>query len=250
MKFLKDFVRSRPALYDRVRRLKRGLAGSQEESFKILDRFSHDHGGRVNFIQIGANDGLRNDPLRPLIVRDDWQGVFVEPLPTVFPLLKRNYAYLNRPGLIFVNAAVTCAGAGNLPFWSLDPNYLATLPLEVRLDYQRKASFNRNHVLGFLPPDLEPEKVLQSTPVPCLGPGEILQRHLPRRPLHLLAIDVEGYEGTLIPGIDFSVVAPEAVFFEVEHLGADRQRVYDHLQRYGYRIANVGLDAFAVRQDG
>jgi len=246
LKVVKDFVRSRPALYDQARSLKRRLFGSPNLSYTVLDEFSKSHNNQVNFIQIGANDGLRNDPLRPLIVRDDWQGVLIEPLPTVFPLLKKNYSYLNNPGLVFSNSAITVDGLEQLSFWSFTSDFLAAQTLEDRLDYQRKASFSREHVAGFLPPHESAEAVLKEIPVPCLELDAIISNHLPRLPLHLLAIDVEGYESTLIPGIDFSVIRPEAVFFESEHLGADQEKVFGHLRNFGYHIKKVGLDSMAT----
>lgn len=246
MKVVKDFVRSRPALYDRVRSLKRSLSGPSNLSFPVLDEFSKSHNGQVNFIQIGANDGLRNDPLRPLIVRDDWQGVLVEPLPTVFPLLEANYAYLKRPGLVFSNVAITVDGTEKLSFWSFSEEFLQAQTLEGRLDYLRKASFERDHVAGFLPAGTGADEVLREIQVPCLSLEQVVATQLPRQPLHLLVIDAEGYESTLIPGIDFSVVRPEAVFFESEHLGSDQGPVFSHLRNFGYKIEKVGLDSFAV----
>lgn len=247
MSMVKDFVRNHPALYDRARRLKRVLAHRADPSYEALARFSRARDGRVNFVQIGANDGLRNDPLRPFIVGEDWRGVLVEPLPTVFPLLKRNYAYLEPRPLVFLNAAVAIGQGGELPVWTVKEEFLAALPGEERLDYLRKASFDRDHVLGFLPREWDPDEVLEAIPVPCLEVEEIVRRHLPRQPLHLLAIDVEGYESTLIPGIDFTRLAPEAVFFEVEHLDTERDKVFGHLRGHGYRVEVVGLDAMAIR---
>lgn len=247
MRALKDFVRSRPALYDQARRLKRDLTGRKPASFVVLDRFSRARGGQVNFVQIGANDGLRNDPLRPFIVRDDWQGVLIEPLPTVFPLLQRNYAYLKRPELVMINAAITVSGQESLSFWTFNESFLAEQPLEQRLEYERKASFEREHVAAFLPPQVAPETALASIAVPCLTLEEVVDTRLARAPLHLLAIDVEGYEAELIPAIDFSRVSPDAVFFESEHLGPARERVFGHLREHGYAIESVGLDSLALR---
>ncbi len=246
MKVVKDFVRSRPAIYDRVRSLKRNLLGSPNLSFAVLDEFSRSHNRQVNFIQIGANDGLRNDPLRPLIIRDDWQGVLIEPLPTVFPILKENYSYLRNPGLVFTNAAITVDGQEKLSFWSFTEDFLQAQSLEARLDYLRKASFDREHVARFLPADKKAEEVLREIQVPCLSLETVVSSQLPRQPLHLLVIDAEGYESTLIPGIDFSVVRPEAVFFESEHLGPDQDSVFGHLRGFGYSIEKVGLDSMAI----
>lgn len=247
---IKDQVRQRPALYDRVRRLKRRLTGTAAPSHAVLSALDRAHGGRVNFVQIGANDGLRNDPLRPLIVDHDWRGVLIEPLPTAFALLQRNYAYLARPHLVFLNAAVTATDGEDLSFWSFAPDFLASLPLEQQLDYLRKASFERDHVARFLPNGVDANAVLQATSVPCLSLAQVVERHLPRHPLHLLVIDAEGYEATLIPSIDFDATPAEAVFFESEHLGADQARVFGHLQQAGYRIHRVGLDSLAIRRDG
>lgn len=251
MRQVKDFVRSRPRLYDTARSLKRSLTGRAAPSFEVLSEFSRARGGRVNFVQIGANDGLRNDPLRPLIVRDDWQGVLVEPLPTVFPLLQQNYAYLRRAGLVFLNAAVTPAASAaeqSLDFWSFAPDFLAAQALEAQLDYLRKASFERDHVAGFLPPGTDPGLALAALPVPCLTLEAIVAHHLPRHPLQLLVIDAEGFEATLIPGIDFAAVDCEAVFFESEHLGPEEaDQVFGHLGRHGFTIEQVGLDSMARR---
>lgn len=60
--------------------------------------------GYLRFIQIGANDGIRGDPIRQKVLKYGWTGVLVEPLPPLFAELKRNYA--NQPGLEFINAAV------------------------------------------------------------------------------------------------------------------------------------------------
>ncbi|MFW2333563.1 FkbM family methyltransferase [Ilumatobacter sp.] len=244
---VREFVRVRPHLYDRIRRAKRLIPGASPESFGVLDEFSRAHDRSVNFVQIGANDGLRNDPLRPLIVRDDWQGVLVEPLPTVIPLLERNYAYLRRPELVLLNAAAVAAPAPNLEFWTFSEEFLGMQSPSDRLDYLRKASFERDHLIGFVPSDRDPDQVLVSIEVDTVPLTQIVQEHLPRAPLHLLAIDAEGFESTLIPGIDFGQVDVEAVFFESEHLGADRARVLEHLSGHGFALRQVGLDTLASR---
>lgn len=56
------------------------------------------------FIQIGANDGKRDDHLRPLILKYHLRGLLVEPLPDVFVELKNNYT--SEKQLKFVNAAI------------------------------------------------------------------------------------------------------------------------------------------------
>ena len=60
---------------------------------------------KVFFIQVGANDGLINDPLIPLIRMYDWEGILLEPQTLVFekqlvPLHKKS------KGIIPINAAI------------------------------------------------------------------------------------------------------------------------------------------------
>jgi FkbM family methyltransferase len=56
------------------------------------------------FVQIGANDGVRYDPLRPMIDKS-WRGLLVEPHPEMFEKLKSNYA--THPDFLFECAAIS-----------------------------------------------------------------------------------------------------------------------------------------------
>src|SRR4051812_34422848 len=61
------------------------------------------------FIQIGANDGVSNDPIRRYVVEYGFKGVLIEPQPDVFTRLKANYSGM--PGITFENAAIAaCDG--------------------------------------------------------------------------------------------------------------------------------------------
>src|SRR5437762_11064199 len=57
------------------------------------------------FVQIGANDGIRVDPLRPSVLRHRLRGLFIEPLPDLFERLVDNYA--GHMGLLFENCAIS-----------------------------------------------------------------------------------------------------------------------------------------------
>ena len=56
------------------------------------------------FVQIGSNDGMKNDPLNKYIRKNGWQGILVEPDLTNFRKLINNYAQVN--GLIFENVGI------------------------------------------------------------------------------------------------------------------------------------------------
>jgi len=63
------------------------------------------------FLQVGANDGVRHDPIRELVLEFGLRGVLLEPLPDMFEALRENYS--GQPQLEFVNAAVS-AGEDSL----------------------------------------------------------------------------------------------------------------------------------------
>src|SRR3954447_3434406 len=88
-------------------------AGSQ-----ILEAFAEAY-PRAVFIEVGANDGVKQDHLRSFITASEWRGGMVEPLPWVFERLRSNYR--GRNGLTFENAAIA-ASDGPVPFYYVPPD--------------------------------------------------------------------------------------------------------------------------------
>lgn len=238
-------LRGLPSVYDFGRQARLRLVGPTSEVGRLLERYSRANRQSFNFLQIGANDGLRNDPLRDFVVRDHWSGVFVEPLPDVFPLLQRNYARLaKKQHLQFLNAAVS-SRSDTLPFYTFTDAFLAEKSLEERLHFLRKASFSRQQVRNFAEDDNN-IKVLE---IPCVGINELLARYLPDGRLSLLALDVEGHELEIIGEVDFETFKIGAVLFETWNLGRSKGEVFGILQRAGYTIDEAEGDALALRRN-
>jgi hypothetical protein len=86
-------LRKHPYLYDLGVRIRR-VFGIRTSIYNVLNEFSRFHNRKIQFVQIGASDGLHSDPIREFVVRDAWSGVFMEPLPYSFARLKKNYNYL------------------------------------------------------------------------------------------------------------------------------------------------------------
>ena len=173
MMTLKDFIKTKPRLYDLARR----VYPARSSAAMFFNQFSRVRNGQVNFIQVGANDGLRSDPIRPFIVRDKWRGVLVEPLPSVFSTLVQNYRYIRGAELVFVNAAVGPSSGENLSFWTYSDEFLAGRSLESRLKYLRLSSFNKEHVLKELGPYPHPEALVREIAVPCLTLNDLAARY-------------------------------------------------------------------------
>jgi FkbM family methyltransferase len=69
--------------------------------FDLANRRGRD----VFFLQVGANDGLMDDPIHFLVRKYGWRGVLLEPDPQLFERLKQNYSGVDGP--ILVNAALS-----------------------------------------------------------------------------------------------------------------------------------------------
>lgn len=225
------------------------------------ERFFESLGDGISFIQIGANDGLRWDPLRRSIVRNRWTGIAIEPLPSVFPLLKRNYAHVHG-----VQCEQLAVGAKDemLTFWTMSDGFLDGLHADVQLYYNRKSSFHRAAVekaltsfddeqleylskRGHSPVGINVPEAISSVQVECLSVNTLVRRYRNGKSPDLLSIDAEGHEATIIPAIDFETVRPRALFYEACHLGAeDAARITAHLKSAGYSITPMGADSVAL----
>jgi FkbM family methyltransferase len=193
----------------------------------------------LNFIQIGANDGVRADPIHRYVLEYDWCGILVEPLPYFFAALRQTYA--GRPNLILINAAVD-REAGKRTMYVLRPD-LPDLP-----DWSRGlGSFSeqrlREAARGFhLPDHAVAAELVQTTTW-----SEIRQRFGPRA-CDVLVVDVEGYDVEVLRQADLSTLRPRVIHFEhicVER--AERLACYGELLDLGYEIATAGGDTIAYR---
>lgn len=146
---LKQFFKSRPRLYDYAKRLKTSL-GVRAPYFEVFLQYSRFRDDMVTFIQIGASDGIHADPIRYFVLRYQWTGVFVDPLPEVFDRLKLNYALYNRSNLSFVNAVITSESGQSLKFWTLDESVLSKLSDNDRIDYLQESSFDLEQLKNLL----------------------------------------------------------------------------------------------------
>jgi FkbM family methyltransferase len=240
-----SWLKRHPRLYDFVIGvIKRNVLRERSAAYEMLNEFSRSRGGRVSFVQIGANDGLRGDPIREFIVRDPWTGVLIEPLAPVFELLKKNYAWLSgRRSLAFENAAISTSES-TLSLFTVANHVLDSLSLEAQLDLLRKSSLHREHLERFV---RNPSDVVQVT-VPCITVESVVERHFGGNRIDLLSIDAEGHEAAILKSVDFAKTRISAIFCESCHLGDEKDTLLRHLELHGFALREAEGDAFAVRQ--
>ena len=194
----------------------------------------------IRFIQIGANDGVMNDPLRELILRYRLPGLLVEPIPDRFARLQANYA--GQPGVEFEQCAIGDED-GEATIYRVRPN--PDLPEWL----QGLASFDRSHLssrkFGFK--DLE--RHVEGLTVPVLSMPTLLSKHN-LESCDLLQIDTEGYDCRLVQCAIRSGLRPSIINYEFIHVEpAERARCKRVLAEHGYAFLDIGRDTLAVLQN-
>ena len=190
------------------------------------------------FVQVGANDGIRDDALRPCVLKYRLSGLLIEPLPDLFAKLQHNYRDL--PGLSFENCAVG-ERSGEAPIYRVREG--APVP-----DHAHgMASFHRSHLTGRRHgiPNLDDHVVETKIAVRTLP--EILAKH-DRRHVSLMMIDTEGFDAEIVRLAFEAGLRPQIVIYEHLHLPiATQAATLQRLKSEGYRFQEIGVDTYAVR---
>lgn len=180
--------------------------------------------GEKCVIQVGANDGVMCDPLRPFLARSrgqDIRAVLIEPIPFYFEKLKALYA--DYPNVSVLNAACG-ATVGSAPLYFIEPDVAdqmnGTGPANNWAHGQ--GSFNKNIVRYWIDRNkFRGEEYVKNIDVyyDAIRSMEVRVVRLADIELArsgnnlLLVIDVQGFELNVIRGIDWSH-RPEYIVFE------------------------------------
>jgi FkbM family methyltransferase len=182
-----------------------------------------------SFVQIGAFDGMMQDPIVHFVRQHHWKGILVEPQPDVFRRLQSHYEHEKQ--LVLVQAAIAHTD-GVKPFYRIRRN-VPGLP-----DWtQMIASFDRSLVLrhkGLIP---NVEDLVEEIPVDCLSFSTLLERN-GFSTCDLLQIDAEGFDYEIIKMVDFGRIKPAIINYEHVHLTPDdHEESLVFLAGQGYSLA-------------
>ncbi len=213
-----------------VKRFDRLISKPKWRRFDSLVRELSARRGDFFFIQIGANDGRRHDPIFPYVNEYGWRGILVEPVPSYFDRLKHNYRSF--PQLIFENIAISEAdgvrdfyrvreGLSHLPDWC---GGIGTFYPQVLLRHRWVIPGIQDYVLR--------------EQVKCLSLNSLLEKYEVQK-IELMLIDTEGYDYEIIKQVDFKRLPPAIVCYEHKHLSrAHRSDCERLLNANGYIIAH------------
>ncbi len=195
----------------------------------------------IFIVQVGSNDGITGDPLHSLILKNkDWNVLFIEPVPTLFENLIRNYPDQER--FKFENVAIN-DGSFQI-FYSVHNSAKTELP-ELPSWFDQLSSFKRenitNHLNGILEPYIE-EINIQGVTLPFI----LSKNHIQN--IDLLHIDVEGYDWLVLSQLDLKKYFPKIILYEHKHLSLDEKKEsLKYLKKYNYSVFQLGADFIAIK---
>ena len=200
-----------------------------DDPLKLAVAYTMRQRSDFTFLQVGAFDGLTDDPIHPLVQEFGIRGVVVEPQLRMLDTLRANYA--DFPQVVVVNAAIADA-EGTREFYS------------TRVGASRKASFLRSNLLKH---GVRSEDIV-AQPVRCTTITKLVREQRFER-CDLIQIDAEGFDGEIVRTIDFQAVQPSIVRFEHVHLSdRDCDRCIELLAHEGFRFIGQRRDIIALRE--
>ncbi len=200
----------------------------------------------LGFLQVGAMDGKRYDPIYAFVQHYRWAGLILEPLPDLFVALSAHYA--GHPAVTLVQAALTDSD-GTREMVRVQRQ--AALEGAVPLWAEGLGSFHpERNALGGVGVDGALLAALRQhtrrEPVDCLTLSSLVERYgLPR--LDLLQVDAEGCELDILRQVDRHGFRPAVVHLEHWALSAaDRGALFGLLGERGYLMRMSESDVLAI----
>lgn len=165
----------------------------------------------VRFIEVGANDGIKDDPIYKWATMHDWEGILIEPVKSAFKLLCKNYSNFSK--MTPINVAVSTE--------------VGTVTMFVNKNKTGVASLYKKH-----PPNGGSKKVTVS----CVTLDKVIMDNNFEN-FDLLQIDAEGHDFEVLKSINLSKYTPDIIHYEHRHLSSeDLKDCDDYLREFGYII--------------
>jgi FkbM family methyltransferase len=182
----------------------------------------------VTLMQIGACDGVANDPVAEALELHGWRAVLIEPQREPFKALERLYA--GKSNVLLFNVAI----ADEQGFRDL-----------YSVGSSQTASFDRSHVAKHI--EHRDVARIVAEPVECWTFDILFERAGVER-VDVLQVDAEGYDFQLLRLFDIPSRLPSIVNYEHRHLSrSDRNEAVELLISHGYRLAMSRCDTVAYR---
>lgn len=241
-KYLSNVLFRKPRAFDILKKLDQQLFGIKDDS-KILHLIASQY-GLNEVLQIGANDGIRNDPVRSLLVKYRPKAILVEPDPAAYALLTTSYGYLIKQGvpIKLINAFVSSGGGD---YYSLSQFARSKMSMADQAMFARKSGFSKNSLLNYLRSAgyKDPEELVDCNPIPVVSVCDLLKMTSP----DLVVIDTEGLDWKLLAEFHESAANPIAIYFECGHSSQWDTDLIERYKECGYQFSSFKHNAIFIK---
>jgi len=238
---IKGYLRNVPVVYPGLKWIYRRFRGPeltiQQQILKAVGNKSE-----VFFVQVGSNDGVQGDPIHDLVIdRQNWRGIFIEPIHFLFDRLCKNYGESER--FVFEKVAIGTRSETKKFYYVSEK---AKSELELPFWHDQLGSFDKDHVIRMLGDQMRPYII--EADVECQPLQTIFDRNRVQT-IDLLHIDTEGFDYKVLSQVDFKRYKPSVILFE-HHLLTDDEffKARKLLRSNGYRLLQHGNDTLALRR--
>ncbi|MEZ4775820.1 MAG: FkbM family methyltransferase [Bacteroidia bacterium] len=217
----------------------------------FLNQYSKDLAGDFTVIQIGANDGINNDPIHKFIKRDKWKGVLLEPQKDIFEKSLQKLYQRNKE-IVTVNAALGesdgIAFLYKIAFcnsrWATG---LASFDKQVLLEAFSSGYVKRKADEVNIPIPPNPEDQITAEEVMLICPETLMKKYRIEK-IDLLQIDTEGFDYEVIKLFNIKKTQPVVIIYENIHLSeTDRAACLQLLRDNGYSVVLKGANTLAMQ---
>jgi FkbM family methyltransferase len=206
---------------------------------------------KVTVVQIGANDGINNDPIHKFIRRDHWQGVLIEPQKYVFEKYLKPL-HRKTKGIIVLNVGMD-KKHGLKPIYKISVSNsrwatgLATFDRKI-LEKAINSGYVEVHAKkeGCPLPENKNEYITEEL-VNCIS-AETLLKITAIEKIDWLQIDTEGFDFEIIKMFNIDLTRPAVIVFENLHFSFPvKEECSDYLKLHGYTSRDFGANTLAMR---
>ncbi|MDB5182414.1 MAG: hypothetical protein JWO47_198 [Candidatus Saccharibacteria bacterium] len=200
-----------------------------------------DFGKDKAIVQVGANDGMHSDPLRPILAKQNMKAVLVEPITLAFEALSRLYE--NRPATYLMNNAIA-AQSGHLTLYSprIKGRELQSTLWACKSKEQVIREIKRNvgkEALGSA--EISEMQVEAQTAAQLCKDCDLDPKNIA-----VLVVDTEGQDAEIVGSFLDAGASPEVIYYEQLHVPPhDATVVKERLSGLGYSLDETHKDVLA-----
>ncbi len=205
-------------------------------------------GEELNVVQVGANDGVEQDPVHALLHYYSSKALLIEPIPQLIPALRESYQ--DYEGELIIENVAIGSNEGEFKLHILSPKYWDEYLEKVGRHPTAISSYDVDRVTALVAQRLgldveQARKCVQVVTCPMYTLEGLLSKHA-IDDVDVLQVDCEGFDIVVIKSL--GPIRPRVINFESLNLhAADWGEWKEWAEENGYGWIRGRMDTLAVR---